>query len=148
MKRPGTAPPRSFFWLPRYGRDELVPGETMPPVVIIQGYSQAREDKAILLKDTTATKIDLEDTSTVRKVIQSGANTMIIAKWSNLGSDIASNAVKTTTITSGDKKEIDLKQYAKVEKVGDKSLRCCAHKDTNIIQYIENYKFENHKLIR
>ena len=39
------------------------------PLIGIQAYRQSLEDAAVILKDTVATKIDLEDTSAVRKVI-------------------------------------------------------------------------------
>merc|ERR1712227_687854 len=43
--------------------------------------------------------------------------TKFIAKWSDLACDIALDAVKTVTTTQGDKKEIDIKRYAKIEKI-------------------------------
>ena len=89
----------------------------MHPIVVIQAYSQALEYAAVILKDTVAAKIDLEDTSAVRKVIQSCVGTMFIANWSDLACDIAMDSVKTITMTSGDKKDIDIKWYAKVEKI-------------------------------
>merc|ERR1719350_155142 len=91
--------------------------EKMHPTVVIQAYRQALEDAAVILKDNVATKIDLDDATAVRKVIQSCVGTKFIAKWSDLACDIAMDAVKTVTMTTGDKKEIDIKRYAKVEKI-------------------------------
>jgi len=91
--------------------------EKMHPTVVIQAYRQALEDAAVLLRDNVSTKIDLEDAVAVRKVIQSCVGTKFIAKWSDLACDIAMDAVKTVTMTQGDKKEIDIKRYAKVEKI-------------------------------
>ena len=88
----------------------------MHPIVVIQAYSQALEYAAVILKDTVAAKIDLEDTSAVRKVIQSCIDTKFVARWNDLACDIAMDAVKTVARTSGDKKENDIKRYAKVEK--------------------------------
>merc|ERR1719319_1041684 len=90
--------------------------EKMHPTVVIQAYRQALEDAAVILKDNVATKIDLDDASAVRKVIQSCVGTKFIAKWSDLACDIAMDAVKTVTMTNGDKKEIDIKRYAKVKR--------------------------------
>jgi len=54
----------------------------------------------------------------VRKVIQSCVGTKFISKWSDMACDIAMDAVKTVTIeSSGGKREIDIKRYAKVEKL-------------------------------
>jgi T-complex protein 1 subunit gamma len=91
--------------------------EKMHPTVVIQAYRQALEDAAVLLRDNVSTKIDLDDATAVRKVIQSCVGTKFIAKWSDLACDIAMEAVKTVTTTHGDKKEIDIKRYAKVEKI-------------------------------
>merc|ERR550532_496655 len=91
--------------------------EKMHPTVVIQAYRQALEDAAVILRDNVSTKIDLDDAVAVRKVIQSCVGTKFIAKWSDLACDIAMDAVKTVTMTAGDKKEIDIKRYAKVEKI-------------------------------
>merc|ERR1719338_36296 len=91
--------------------------EKMHPTVVIQAYRQALEDAAVILADNVSTKIDLDDAVAVRKVIQSCLGTKFIAKWSDLACDIAMDAVKTATMTAGDKKEIDIKRYAKVEKI-------------------------------
>merc|ERR1712055_124506 len=91
--------------------------EKMHPTVIIQAYRQALEDAASILRDTVATPIDMDDKVAVRKVIQSCVGTKFIAKWSDLACDIAMDAVKTVTMENGGKREIDIKRYAKVEKI-------------------------------
>merc|ERR1719273_1649713 len=91
--------------------------EKMHPTVIIQAYRQALEDAAALLRDNVSTPIDMEDKLAVRKVIQSCVGTKFIAKWSDLACDIAMDAVKTVTAENGGKREIDIKRYAKVEKI-------------------------------
>merc|ERR1711963_783218 len=91
--------------------------EKMHPTVVIQAYRQALEDAAVILADNVSTKINLDDAVAVRKVIQSCVGTKFIARWSDLACDIAMDAVKTVTMTAGDKKEIDIKRYAKVEKI-------------------------------
>merc|ERR1712051_931088 len=91
--------------------------EKMHPTVVIQAYRQALEDTSNLLRETVATPIDMEDKAAVRKVIQSCVGTKFIAKWSDLACDIAMDAVKTVTMAVGEKKEIDIKRYAKVEKI-------------------------------
>merc|ERR1719369_1196551 len=91
--------------------------EKMHPTVIIQAYRQALEDAANILRETVATPIDMDDKVAVRKVIQSCVGTKFIAKWSDLACDIAMQAVKTVTVESSGKREIDIKRYAKVEKI-------------------------------
>merc|ERR1719458_1132614 len=92
--------------------------EKIHPTVIIQAYRQALEDSVNLLREKVATPIDLTDKAAVRKVIQSCVGTKFISKWSDLACDIAMDAVKTVTVeSSGGKREIDIKRYAKVEKL-------------------------------
>merc|ERR1719500_1078190 len=91
--------------------------EKMHPTVVIQAYRQALEDAANILRDTVATPIDMDDKVAVRKVIQTCVGTKFIAKWSDMACDIAMDAVKTVTMENGGKKEIDIKRYAKVEKI-------------------------------
>merc|ERR1719228_1109342 len=92
--------------------------EKIHPTVIIQAYRQALEDSVNILREVVATPIDLSDKAAVRKVIQSCVGTKFISKWSDLACDIAMDAVKTVTIeSSGGKREIDIKRYAKVEKL-------------------------------
>merc|ERR1719410_2112463 len=91
--------------------------EKMHPTVIIQAYRQALEDAANILRDKVATPIDMEDKAEVRKVIQSCVGTKFIAKWSDLACDIAMDAVKTVSMEQSGKKEIDIKRYAKIEKI-------------------------------
>merc|ERR1712066_599564 len=91
--------------------------EKMHPTVVIQAYRQGLEDAAVILRDNVSTKIDLDDAVAVRKVIQSCVGTKFIAKWSDLACDIAMDAVKTVTMENGGKREIDIKRYAKIEKI-------------------------------
>merc|ERR1712012_397089 len=92
--------------------------EKIHPTVIIQAYRQALEDAVNMIREVVATPIDLNDKVAVRKVIESCVGTKFISKWSDLACDIAMEAVKTVTIeSSGGKKEIDIKRYAKVEKL-------------------------------
>merc|ERR1719232_1836025 len=92
--------------------------EKIHPTVIIQAYRQALEDAVNMIREVVATPIDLNDKVAVRKVIESCVGTKFISKWSDLACDIAMEAVKTVTIESaGGKREIDIKRYAKIEKI-------------------------------
>ena len=92
--------------------------EKIHPTLIIQAYRQALEDSVTMIRDVVATPIDLDDKVAVRKVIESCVGTKFISKWSDMACDIAMEAVKTVTVESqGGKREIDIKRYAKVEKL-------------------------------
>merc|ERR1719458_543269 len=92
--------------------------EKIHPTLIIQAYRQALEDSITMMREKVATPIDLTDKAAVRKVIESCVGTKFISKWSDMACDIAMEAVKTVTVESqGGKREIDIKRYAKVEKL-------------------------------
>ena len=92
--------------------------EKIHPTLIIQADRQALEDSITMMRDVVATPIDLDDKVAVRKVIESCVGTKFISKWSDMACDIAMEAVKTVTVESqGGKREIDIKRYAKVEKL-------------------------------
>lgn len=83
--------------------------------------------------------VDLTSRDEVKKIVKSSIGTKFIKKWfvflphcaflfssfllcftscrSDLACDMALNAVETVAMESGDRKEIDIKRYAKVEKV-------------------------------
>lgn len=50
-------------------------------------------------------------------IIKSAINTKAISHWSDLACGIALDAVKTVEFEENGRKEIDIKNYAKVEKV-------------------------------
>ena len=52
------------------------------------------------------------------KIIKSCIGTKIISKWSDMACNIALDAVSTVAMEEHGRREIDIKRYAKVEKVG------------------------------
>lgn len=52
------------------------------------------------------------------KIIHSAINTKVLSRWSELACSIALDAVRTVELEDNGRKEIDIKKYAKVEKVG------------------------------
>ena len=87
------------------------------PTVIIRAYRQALEDMINLLRDEIAIPIDLNNREQVRDVIKSCIGTKFISKWADMAVDIAEDAVKTVCLEENGRKEIDIKRYAKVEKL-------------------------------
>lgn len=51
------------------------------------------------------------------KIIHSAINTKALSRWSELACSIALDAVRTVELEDNGRKEIDIKKYAKVEKV-------------------------------
>lgn len=95
--------------------------QQMHPTVIISAFRRALEDMQDALNDVS-TPIDTENPEEMRKIIQSAIGTKFISKWSKLACDMAIKAVSTVVIEDKGQKEIDIKRYAKVEKVADTNL--------------------------
>lgn len=91
--------------------------QQMHPTVIIRAYRQALEDMINVLKDDVATTIDLTNREQVREVIQACIGTKFISGWSDLAVGMAEDAVQTVCLEENGRKEIDIKRYAKVEKI-------------------------------
>lgn len=51
------------------------------------------------------------------KIVHSAINTKALSRWSELACNIALDAVRTVELEESGRKEIDIKKYAKVEKV-------------------------------
>jgi T-complex protein 1 subunit gamma len=62
-------------------------------------------------------KLDVNDRSKLLQVINSCVGTKFISRWSDLACNIALDAVNTVSMDENGRKEIDIKRYAKVEKV-------------------------------
>jgi T-complex protein 1 subunit gamma len=91
--------------------------EQMHPTVIIKAYRQALEDMINVLQDGIALPIDLKNETQVREVIKACIGTKFMSQWSDLAVDISEAAVKTVFIEENGRKEIDIKRYAKIEKI-------------------------------
>jgi len=87
------------------------------PTVIIRGYRQALEDICNILRDEISTPVDLTNKEQIKDIIKSCIGTKMISKWSDLACELALNAVNTVTLQTNGRREIDIKRYAKVEKI-------------------------------
>jgi T-complex protein 1 subunit gamma len=61
--------------------------------------------------------VDVSDREMMLKIINSAINTKALSRWSDMACRIALDAVKTVEMEENGRKEIDIKKYAKVEKV-------------------------------
>ena len=94
------------------------------PTVICNGYLKALDD-AVRALDDLAIPLDLNDTAMLGKLVESCTGTKFIAKFSNMMVDLALQAVKTVAIEDLGRKEIDIKRYAKVEKIPGGDMEDC-----------------------
>ncbi|KXJ25911.1 T-complex protein 1 subunit gamma [Exaiptasia diaphana] len=92
--------------------------QQLHPTQIIAAYRQAMDDMIDILKDEISVPVDVNNREEMIKIIRSSVGTKFINKWGDLACNIALDAVNTVVIDRGDnRKEIDIKNYAKVEKV-------------------------------
>lgn len=96
--------------------------QQMHPTVIIRAYRQALEDAVTLLQDNISIALDLNDRVKLLEVIKSCVGTKFIGRWSDLACSIALDAVKTVMLEENGRREIDIKKYAKVEKIPGGSI--------------------------
>eukprot|EP00437_Effrenium_voratum_P020347 CAMPEP_0181452522 /NCGR_PEP_ID=MMETSP1110-20121109/29249_1 /TAXON_ID=174948 /ORGANISM="Symbiodinium sp., Strain CCMP421" /LENGTH=564 /DNA_ID=CAMNT_0023576805 /DNA_START=48 /DNA_END=1742 /DNA_ORIENTATION=- len=95
------------------------------PTLIVSGYMKALEDAQTLLKEI-AYPVNVDDPEALREIVRGSIDTKFAARFGTLISDLAVQAVKTVCIVKPDgRKEIDVKRYAKVEKIQGGELTDC-----------------------
>jgi len=87
------------------------------PTLIIAAYRKALDDMLEVLKDQVSIPIDVDNDEEMLKTLQSCLGTKFLNQWSNLACTMALKAVRTCMIENNGHREIDIKRYAKVEKV-------------------------------
>ncbi|XP_051901697.1 T-complex protein 1 subunit gamma [Pristis pectinata] len=90
--------------------------QQMHPSVIIGAYHQALDDMIATLEEIS-TAVDVNNRELMLKIINSAINTKVNNLQVDLACNIALDAVKTVELDENGRKEIDIKKYAKIEKV-------------------------------
>lgn len=87
------------------------------PVVIIQAFKRALAD-ALEIIDEIAVDVDTNDDDAMYKLINASIGTKFVSRWSELMCSLALKAVRTVSMDAGgDKREVDIKRYARIEKI-------------------------------
>jgi T-complex protein 1 subunit gamma len=87
------------------------------PVVTISAFKQALSD-ALEIIDSIARPVDIHDDKAMIEIISSSIGTKFVSRWSDLMCGLALRAVRTVIKEdTGAVKEIDIKRYARVEKI-------------------------------
>eukprot|EP01102_Stenamoeba_stenopodia_P008945 TRINITY_DN2616_c0_g4_i1.p1 TRINITY_DN2616_c0_g4~~TRINITY_DN2616_c0_g4_i1.p1 ORF type:complete len:551 (-),score=162.04 TRINITY_DN2616_c0_g4_i1:63-1715(-) len=94
------------------------------PTEIISAFRRALDDGLSHL-EKIAVKIDANNRGEILKVIKSCLGTKFANRWSSLMCELALDAVLTVTTETNGKKEIDIKRYAKVEKIPGGEIEEC-----------------------
>jgi T-complex protein 1 subunit gamma len=95
------------------------------PTLIVAGYMKALED-GLKMMDELAYQVDTSSKEKMREIVGAAIDTKFVARWGHLISDLAIQAVQTVVVQHADgRKEIDVKRYAKVEKISGGDLSEC-----------------------
>jgi T-complex protein 1 subunit gamma len=86
------------------------------PVLIIQAFKKALAD-AIEIIEEISLPIDVSDDKAMYELIKASIGTKFVSRWSELMCGLALQAVRTVTWEAGGKTEVDIKRYARVEKI-------------------------------
>ncbi|KAM7541515.1 hypothetical protein Aperf_G00000032634 [Anoplocephala perfoliata] len=87
------------------------------PTKIIAAFRQALEDINTAIEAKFCIPINVNSHEAMVNLVKSCVGTKIINKWMDLACKLAINSVKCVTVVDGNRKEIDIKRYAKVEKI-------------------------------
>lgn len=87
------------------------------PVLIISAFKRALADALTVIEEISV-PVDVNDDQAMTTLIQSSIGTKFVARWSDLMCKLALKAVRIVTFDAGGgKKEVDIKRYARIEKV-------------------------------
>ncbi|KAL9068961.1 MAG: hypothetical protein Q9161_005818 [Pseudevernia consocians] len=87
------------------------------PVVIIAAFKRALAD-ALDIVEEISLPVNITDDKAMYQLISSSIGTKFVSRWSELMCNLALKAVRIVSHEAGGgKKEIDIKRYAKVEKI-------------------------------
>ncbi|KAJ3047396.1 T-complex protein 1 subunit gamma [Rhizophlyctis rosea] len=86
------------------------------PITIIGAFKRALDDALTLLHDVSIA-VDVNNRDEMLKLIKSSIGTKMVSQWSDLMCGMAFDAVKCVSTEVNGKREVDIKRYARVEKV-------------------------------
>ena len=95
------------------------------PVVIISAFKRALAD-ALQIIEEISVPVDVNDDKAMYSIISSSIGTKLASRWSELMCSLALKAVRTVTWDQGSgRKEVDIKRYARIEKVPGGQIEDC-----------------------
>jgi len=86
------------------------------PVVIISAFKRALSDALSIIEEISI-PVDINDDEAMYTLISSSIGTKFVSRWSELMCNLALKAVRIVTWDQGGRKEVDIKRYARVEKI-------------------------------
>ena len=86
------------------------------PVVIIGAYKKALAD-ALEIVEEISVPVNIDSDKEMMRIIKSSIGTKMVARWSDLMCRLALDAVRTVATDAGGRREVDIKRYARIEKI-------------------------------
>jgi T-complex protein 1 subunit gamma len=96
----------------------------MHPTVLVNAYQMALEE-ALRVCESLAVEIDTSNKEEMRSLIRSCIGTKFVSRYGDLMCDLALEAVTKVAVDEDGRKEIDIKRYARVEKLPGGELDEC-----------------------
>ncbi|RGB28953.1 chaperonin-containing T-complex gamma subunit Cct3 [Rhizophagus diaphanus] len=90
--------------------------QNIHPIVIISAFKKALDD-AIKIIDEISKPLDVENQDEMFNLVKGSIGTKFASRWSDLMCKLSLDAVRIVSKDDDGKREIDIKRYAKVEKV-------------------------------
>ena len=84
--------------------------------MIIRAYKQALSD-ALEIAEEISQPVNIDSDKEMMKIIGASIGTKMAARWSDLMCRLALDAVRIVAIDVGGRREVDIKRYARIEKV-------------------------------
>uniref|UniRef100_A0AC35TQ11 T-complex protein 1 subunit gamma n=1 Tax=Rhabditophanes sp. KR3021 TaxID=114890 RepID=A0AC35TQ11_9BILA len=91
--------------------------QNIHPNVINRAYADALTLVIEQSNNVYSKVIDIDNDSEVNTIVKSCLATKMMGKYSDFAVDIAVKAIRAIAVTTGDKKDIDIKRYCRIEKV-------------------------------
>ncbi|CAL1281591.1 unnamed protein product [Larinioides sclopetarius] len=96
--------------------------DNVHPTVIINGYRMALEDAINILHTQISVPVDVDNTDDMLKIIMGCLKTKVMGNFGEKACQIALDAVRTVQFDNNGRTEVDIKRYAKVEKIPGGSI--------------------------
>ncbi|KAF9437084.1 T-complex protein 1 subunit gamma [Entomortierella beljakovae] len=86
------------------------------PIVIIAAFKQALED-AIEIVEKISIPVDVNNPKEMLELVKTSIGTKFVSRWSDLMCKLALDAVRCVAVENDGRREVDIKRYARVEKI-------------------------------
>lgn len=87
------------------------------PTLVISEYRKALEDMLVALRDKVAIPVDVKDEKKLIDIVSSCIGTKFLGQFGAFACGLAIKAVKTVYQEENGRKDIDIKRFARIEKV-------------------------------